>query len=213
MRLASTASSTSRQSRHRVLGRRGPPGRRRHGPCPYRGQWKKPSDAQQAVNRSYAKIRALLNKHRHPQPRGSSARFTARRPGLRPSFRLSSAHTWPAQTEDGKHSMKGGMCTLRHIKLLGRRNNWRIDAGSCSAEHFHRVAMLYSRHATKWISNAKHLCADIPPPAWGLLVESRSHLASAAHLVDGPAARTGSIAPRAAGPAPSDSQTTSLRLT
>lgn len=47
-------------SGRQLLGRQGLPGRRRHGPCSHRGRWETLSAGQQAVNRSHAKIRALV---------------------------------------------------------------------------------------------------------------------------------------------------------
>ncbi|WP_392757358.1 transposase family protein [Streptomyces sp. LN590] len=48
------------RSRHQVLGRQGLSRRRRHGPHPCWGRWETLSTDQKAVNRSHAKIRALV---------------------------------------------------------------------------------------------------------------------------------------------------------
>ena len=78
---------------------------------PYRGRWDTPSAGQQAVNRSHAKVRALVNRPSPPSsPGGSCASSAARPPESRASSRPSSHSIWPAQAEDGEGSLPPMQC-------------------------------------------------------------------------------------------------------
>lgn len=76
------------------------------------GRWDTLSAGQKAVNRSHAKIRALVEQAMTPsKPGGSSAGSGARPPASPASSRPSSPCTWPAHSEEGKDSLPGDAWT------------------------------------------------------------------------------------------------------